>query len=329
MITTRTTVRLAVSFVCAGLLAACGGGGHFTPVTQQPPILAPAQQDTIGGGIQTMSMAEPAQTSFLPSSWGKIGTFQIFDETKNGTISEASAEAHGDRYNAVWGARPGMGAAWRASNAGLQSSYYFISMTDASTSAWGGIGHSLAWWQANHPTWVLYACTSTGTPTHTPAGIGGLSNVPLDIRNSSVVSYQIRSVVGPYAKAHGYNALAADEVTFWFAGSGGSGYYPCGIWSGRNVHPALHRQNRPVVYNRHAQLGEKRPLDLAHVFPGHEADRQSSRRRDEFVRGNAARQCGRGFGRDRIYRLRQISQYPISPWKSRGCDTRSNTVLRS
>ncbi len=179
-----------------------------------------------------MSLAEPSATSFLPSSWGKIGTFQIFDETNNGTISSAAAAADGWRYSAVWGARPGLGSTWRTSNAGLKSSYYFIAVTDASTTSWGGIGHSLAWWQANHPTWVLYACTSNGTPTHTPASVAGLPNVPLDIRNPSVVSYQIKSLVAPYAAAHGYTALGADEVTYWFAGSGGSGYYPCGIWSG-------------------------------------------------------------------------------------------------
>lgn len=179
-----------------------------------------------------MSLVQPAATSFAPSSWGKIGTFQIFDETKNGTITASAAEAHGYHYSAVWGARPGMGGPWRYSNAGIKASYYFIAVTDASTTSWGGIGHSLTWWKANHPTWVLYACTSAGAPTHTPASVIGLPNVPLDIRNPSVVSYQIRSIVGPYAVSRGYTALAADEITYWFAGTGGPGYYPCGIWSG-------------------------------------------------------------------------------------------------
>jgi len=178
-------------------------------------------------------LAQPLSTSFAPSSWGKIGTFQIFDETRNGTISASAAAAHGFHYSAVWGVRPGLGSTWRISNPGLKSSYYFIAITDASTSSWGGIGHSLTWWQTYHPTWVLYACTSSGAPTHTPATVGHLPNVPLDIRNSSVVNYQVHSLVAPYALGHGYSALAADEVTYWFAGSGGTGYYPCGIWSGK------------------------------------------------------------------------------------------------
>ena len=228
----RTLMRLAVSCVFTSLLAACGGGGHFTPVTTPAAAFQPVQQDN--GGIQTMSfLQQPSATSFAPSSWGKIGTFQIFDETRNGSISSTAAAAHGYHYSAVWGVRPGLGATWRISNPGLKSAYYFIAVTDASTTSWGGVGHSLTWWQSHHPTWVLYACTSAGAPTHTLASVIGLPNVPLDIRNSSVVNYQVRSLVAPYAATHGYSALAADEVTYWFAGSGGPGYYPCGIWSGK------------------------------------------------------------------------------------------------
>ncbi len=222
--TIRRYARVASSFLFASLLAACHGGG---PMTQQDNLAAlpPVQQDT------TMSLTQPASTSFLPSSWGKIGTFQIFDATSNGSITASAASLHGYRYSSVWGARPDLATTWRSSNSGLKSSYYFISVTDASTGAWGAIGHSLTWWQANHPSWILYACTSAGAPTHTPAYVGGLTNVPLDFHNPSVVQYQMSTVV-PYAKAKGYNALAADEVTYWAAGSGGAGYYPCGVWSG-------------------------------------------------------------------------------------------------
>jgi hypothetical protein len=167
----------------------------------------------------------------LPSSWGKIGTFQIFDETNNGTITASAAAAHGYHYSSVWGARPDLAKTWRTSNAGLKSSYYFIAVTDFGTAAWGGLGHSLTWWQTNHPSWVLYACTSAGTPTHTPAYVSVLKNVPLDFHNASVAQYQA-STASRYAAAKGYTALAADEVTYWAAGSGGSGYYPCGVWSG-------------------------------------------------------------------------------------------------
>lgn len=168
----------------------------------------------------------------MPSSLGKISAFQIFDETGNGTITSGEAVADGPRYSAVWGVRPGFASAWLANNKSLRASYYFLMETDMSTGAWGAIGHSLSWWQSNHPTWILYACTATGAPTHTPAyDVSGLRNVPLDIHNPAVVQYQI-SQAAQYARGHGYTALAADEVTFWFPGSGGPGYYPCGIWDG-------------------------------------------------------------------------------------------------
>ena len=170
-------------------------------------------------------------SAFMPSSNGKISAFQIFDETGNGTISLSSLEADGYRYSAVWGARPGVGASWRVSNANLRAGYYMLMDTDMSSSGWGAIGHTISWWQTNHPTWIMYACTSSGTPTHTPAYDSGLPNVPLDLRNPSVVQYQI-SQAAKYAYETGYNALAIDEVTFWFPGSGGPGYYPCGHWNG-------------------------------------------------------------------------------------------------
>ncbi len=160
----------------------------------------------------------------------KVSAFQIFDETNNGSVSSGAAEAHGSRYAAVWGARPGMGAIWRAANRALESSYYMLMDTDQSSTGWGAIGHSLKWWQANHPSWVLYECTPGGTPTKNPAYDSGLPNVPLDIRNPNVVTYQIAQQAVPYALRSGYNALAVDEVTFWFPG-GSRGNYPCGTWN--------------------------------------------------------------------------------------------------
>lgn len=168
----------------------------------------------------------------MPSSLGKISAFQIFDQTSNGTITAGTAEVDGLRYSSVWGARPGMGSPWRVSNSALKSSYYMLMDTDMSTSGWGAIGHSLTWWKTYHPDWIMYACTSTGTPTTTPAYDDGLPNVPLDIHNPAVVQYQVAQQAAPYAHRNGYTALAFDQVDFWFAGSGGPGYYPCGIYSG-------------------------------------------------------------------------------------------------
>lgn len=178
----------------------------------------------------TTATPEPAATSaFMPSSYGKISAFQVFDQTSNGYITSSAASVDGYRYSSVWGARPGMGTPWLTSNTLLKAGYYNALATDESPTGWGAIGHSLSWWQANHPTWVLYACTSAGAPTTTPAYIPGLPNVPLDIHNPSVVNYQIR-LMANYAHTNNYHALAIDEATYWQAGRGVSGGYGCGIY---------------------------------------------------------------------------------------------------
>jgi hypothetical protein len=196
--------------------------------------MQPAQDATTQGAMPmslTVGAATYPTNAFMPSTAGKISSFQIFDATSNGTISTTSAAAHGYRYTAVWGVRPGLGSTWRTSNANLRSSYYFLMDTDLSTTAWGAQGHSLSWWQANHPDWILYKCsTSTNAPTKLPAYDSGLPNVPLDIHNPAVVQYQVAQKAGLYAVHNGYSALAADEVTYWIPATGGSGYYGCGIY---------------------------------------------------------------------------------------------------
>ncbi len=109
-------------------------------------------------------------------------------------------------------------------------SLYFIQEQDWTQAG----GHDLAWWQSNHPDWILYACDGAGAPTHRIAYMHGETNVPLDIHNPAVADYQIRQTFGPYAIAHNYNALSIDEV-FFFNDMGwdqGPGYYGCGIWKG-------------------------------------------------------------------------------------------------
>ena len=172
----------------------------------------------------------PATTAFMPSSWGKISAFQVFDDTGNGYITQTAASQDGWRYSAVWGARNNIGTSWLNSNAGLQTAYYNALETDESSTAWGAIGHTLSWWQSNHPDWVLYACTASGAPTTTPAYVPGLAtNVPLDVHNPAVIDYQVR-LMANYAHELGYHALAIDEATFWQADEGVSGGYGCGIY---------------------------------------------------------------------------------------------------
>lgn len=196
------------------------------------PTAVPTAQPTVAP-IATpppSSYVAPATTAFMPSSWGKISAFQVFDDTGNGYISQAAASADGWRYSSVWGARNNIGTSWLNSNSSLQTAYYNALETDESSTGWGAIGHTLSWWQSNHPDWVLYACSSTGAATTTPAWVPGLStNVPLDVHNPAVVDYQVR-LMANYAHRLGYRALAIDEATFWQADEGVSGGYGCGIY---------------------------------------------------------------------------------------------------
>lgn len=163
----------------------------------------------------------PGQPDYSPA---RIRLHQVFSFG----ISSAQAVAEGPRYDLVWGASNP--TAWRANHSQLLASRYFImEQSDAS--------HNLGYYQANHPDWILYNCTASGTPTRSPAymqaGAYG-TNVPLDIHNPAVVNFQVRSLAIPPAIAAGYNALAIDQVLFAniMGGNAGRGSYGCGIYQG-------------------------------------------------------------------------------------------------
>lgn len=140
-------------------------------------------------------------------------------------------------YDAVWGAfQP---QAWLSAHPGMLVSRYFIPQEDRSMLS----GHDLAWWQANHPDWILYACDANGNPTHDFAFWPGVDkpDVPLDFHNPAVIDYQVRQLNGANAIQNGMNALAIDQIVFLDAMAGGNpnfgqtvkrGEYACGIWRG-------------------------------------------------------------------------------------------------
>lgn len=213
-----------------------GTGSYATSITavtvaQVSPTTSSTPAPTMPPAAPSTMTTAPATSAFMPSSWGKISAFQVFDDTGNGYISQSAAAANGWRYSAVWGSRNNIGTSWLNSNRNLQTGYYNALETDESYTSWGAIGHNLTWWKSNHPDWVLYACTSSGSVTTTPAWVPSLpNNVPLDIHNPAVVQYQVR-MMADYAHQLGYRALAIDEATFWQADQGaGSGSYGCGIY---------------------------------------------------------------------------------------------------
>lgn len=181
----------------------------------------------------TASAASPNAT--ISSTLGRIGLFQAFDMH----LTPAQRSAAGPRYDLVWGGN--YPSQWQTNHSSLLvSSYFIIEQSDAA--------HTLAWYQANHPDWVLYNCTSAGTPTRTIAYMPGESSVPLDIRNRAVIDFQIRTMAAPPAIAKSYNALAFDQVVFTnpMGGNAGSGSYGCGVYQGGNFVPRYNGKRDPA-----------------------------------------------------------------------------------
>ena len=101
-------------------------------------------------------------------------------------------------------------------------------------------GHSLLWWQAHHPGWIVYRCDRK-TPAYDAPGT---SNVPLDITNPSVRAYEIQEVAGMFAR--GASGAAFDD--FSFSNSGGRcGVYRGGEW--RSLHYPAPAQDSATLNN--------------------------------------------------------------------------------
>lgn len=216
-------MKTALAFAGVLLLAACGGGGGGGSVLSQPPGGAPAPPPVAAGSGPTM----------IADTTGRVGLFQEFDRF----MSADQIRSDAPHYDAVWGASQAQ--TWLSAHPGMVLAEYFIPQEDRSVLS----GHDLAWWQANHPDWILYACTASGAPTHDLAYWAGVdrADVPLDFHNPAVIDYQVRQLNGAYAVAHGDNALAIDQVIFDDAMAGGnpnfgqsvkSGEFACGIWKG-------------------------------------------------------------------------------------------------
>ncbi len=169
----------------------------------------------------------------IADTTGRVGLFQEFDRL----MTDAQILNDAPRYNAVWGAsQPQL---WASRHAGIVLSRYFIPQEDRSQLS----GHDLAWWQSNHPDWILYACQADGTPTHDFAYWSGVGapDVPLDFHNPAVIDYQVRQLNGMNAIQNGDAALAIDQIVYEDAMIGGNpnfgqsvkaGEFACGSWNG-------------------------------------------------------------------------------------------------
>lgn len=188
--------------------------------------------------------------TILPSTIGRFGLIQITDAYgRNGlSIPPAEVEQMAPHYDSVWGAfSPG---AWNATHPGMIVSRYVLPNEDVKLIS----GHDLAWFQQNHPDWILYACTSNGTPTRNLAGTGtAFGDIPLDIHNPAVVQYQLGLIV-PNMVSQGYNTIAVDNVTFknylYDSTAPTSQGYGCGVYQGPNYTNFVYRYGGPGVADR-------------------------------------------------------------------------------
>jgi len=115
---------------------------------------------------------------------------------------------------------------WQANNPTNRPLLY----TPFDTDAPGQFGHSLSWWQRNHPAWILYECDKM-----TIAYVPGLPEVPLDIANPAVAAFQA-AALGAYAEANGYSGIAADIVDLKNnTGHAKNGAGGCGIWNSAHL----------------------------------------------------------------------------------------------
>jgi len=159
---------------------------------------------------------------------GAIKQFQVFDYN----VTAAQSTNNAPNMSMVWGAGIGNAGAnprtWLAGNPHLAAAQYIVQATDHFA-----VSHrNLGWWQAHHPDWIVYDCDANNNPTHTVAYQPGLpQDVPLDIHNPDVVTYQMQTA-GAFAIAHGANAIAADQTLFFdYDGGQQPGWFGCGVYS--------------------------------------------------------------------------------------------------
>jgi len=129
----------------------------------------------------------------------------------NGPLSSSQIGSEAPYYNTVWAAfEPGTWTSDHGSGTPMILSLYSTPFEDMNLVS----GNTLAYFQQNHPSWLLYGCAKDGTPTTDLAWSGtGFSDVPLNIDNPDVRNFEVTELVN-YMASHGYNALAVDQVVF-------------------------------------------------------------------------------------------------------------------
>lgn len=218
---------------------------------------------------QPSSTPSPAQAKIrsFADTWSNIHLFLSFDYN----ISDPAAVAK--RYDFVWGAKVKHVAALRSGNPGIFLTYYIPFHRDSGTFSNSDDYHDLTYWKTVHSDWILYKCDRV-----TPAYEFDDPNMPLDLANPALVSWQIQTYAQP-ASESGYDGIAADNVDLQNQ-FGACGVYKDGQWvqlyTGQPDDPqwradviswlmrmqqALHLLQHPLALIPNLSLGDLSPID--------------------------------------------------------------------
>ena len=142
------------------------------------------------------------------SNGAPVHSTMIFDYD---LTPQSAASMPAGTIDFVWGAKAELVPHWRSGQSKnlVVSRYqnwnrdsYLINCSNTSSGM-----RTLAWWQQNHPDWIVYR-----SDRKTPAWEGHDVDVPIDASNPAVVEWQLDRV--EEAIRAGYNAMATDNVHF-------------------------------------------------------------------------------------------------------------------
>lgn len=210
------------------VLASCGGSsmpskGESVVTVITPPV-TPAVPTTAAVPVCNQPVclgSSPAPgVRKLIDTFNNIHTVQIF------SYNMTDPALYAKNYDFVWGADPGNMAVLKAANPNIFLSFYITVNRDTGTflNQDAAHQHSLAYWQALHPDWILYKCDKT-TPAYE---IGENDVMPFEMANDDFINWQVQTYGVP-ASEDGYDAIGADNFNLDNA-FGACGYYQNGKW---------------------------------------------------------------------------------------------------
>ena len=242
------------ALLLTAVIAGCAGGSFGSGMMPSPQK---------GRGTTTVTV-QP-NTTILPTTAGRFGLIQLLDDygRANAYLTAAQIQSEAPHEDSVWGAF--FPSTWNQYHAGMIVSRYYLPNEDAYLMS----GHNLAWFQTNHPDWILYGCDNNNNPTahYAYADTGFANDVPLDLHNPAVVAYQMQYIL-LYLQTNHYNALAIDNVVFknYLASPNpileklhaSTGWYGCGIYTQGPSVPSsfVRRYNAPANADQSAWVAD-------------------------------------------------------------------------